>query len=341
MLHRRLRFVLAAALLGAAIDPLAAQSREQVEAAIRAYEALDYPTAAELADGALAVGGDLTAEERAVAYEVLGYSLGIMNEPDRAVQALSQMILIDPEREPDPQNLPPRLVDLWNQALGQVLVVRGMLVDSTSFVSGQGRVTLHWAVSRPSQTEVRVVGPGVNRIVHERLSNPGDIRWDWDALIDDDPVPAGTYRLVVTAREGRNEYQRAVGFSVAHAPVDTLPLLTSLPGFEKLAETEVPPRDWRPLGMSTLLTGAVGGAALALNNDAFEGARLELGLGALVSLGAGLILSLREPDPRPVPAAIRYNELVDRTLADRNREIADENVDRRRRVRLTIVEAGR
>ena len=51
-------------------------------------------------------------------------------------------------------------------------------------------------------------------------------------------------------------------------------------------------------------------------------------------------LSLRRPDPRPVPAAIRYNELVDQTLADRNAAIALENVERRRRVRLTIRRAG-
>lgn len=328
------------ALLGAT-GPLTGQARGQVEAAIQAYEALDYPRAAELADRALQDGGDLAVEDRAVAYEVLGYSLGIMNEPDRAVQALSQMILIEPEREPDPTNLPPRLIDLWNQALGQVLVVRGLLVDSTSFVSGEGEVTLHWEVSRPAETEVRVVGPGVDAVVHTRLANPGDVRWDWNAFIGEAPAPAGSYQLVVTATEGPNQYQRAVPFTIDHAPVDTVPLLTSLPGFSKLPESEIPPRDWRPLGMSTLLTGAVGGAALALNNSAFDGARLELGLGALVSLGAGLILSLRDPPPRPVPAAIRYNSLVDRTLADRNAEIALQNVDRRRRVLLSIREVQR
>ena len=325
--------------LGSSASPVAAQDDQPLVSAVRAFEGLDYTGAVEQARAALA--SPLSTSDRAVALEILGYSLGIMNQPDEAVQALSQMILLDPGREPDTQALPPRLVDLWNQALGQVLVVRGLLVDSTSFVSGDGLVTLHWETSRPADTELRVVGSGVDAVVHQRLSDPGPSRYDWTALLDATPLPEGDYRLVVTAREGRNEYQGSIPFQVAHAPVDTMAMLTSLPGFAKLPETEVPPRDWRPLGISTLLTGAVGGAALALNNSAFDGARWELGIGAVLSLGAGLAMSLRTPDARPVPAAIRYNELVDETLAERNAAIAQENEERRRRVYLTIQESGR
>jgi hypothetical protein len=255
---------------------------------------------------------------------------------------LSQMILIDPDRSPDTEALPPRLVGLFNQALEQVLIVRGLLVDSTTFVAGQAdRVVLHYEVSRPAVAELRVLGPGVDHVIESVVANPGPSRFNWDGLLDGAPVPEGDFQLIVTAQEGRNQYQRSTSFRVAHAPVDTLPFLTSLPGFQKLPETERPPRDWRPLGIATLLTGAAGGAALALSHPSFEGARVELGLSALVSIGTGLALSLRQPEARAVPAAIRYNALVDQTLVDRNEDIAAANVERRRLVELTVVEVGR
>ncbi|UCC26575.1 MAG: hypothetical protein JSU98_05605 [Gemmatimonadales bacterium] len=329
----RTPLILAFALLTLAL-PLSAQQNPRVAEAQRAFDELDYGSAAVLAEAALQE--NLSTEDRVAAYEVLGYTYGILDDADRAVAMLSQMILLDPEREPDVQALPPRLVGLYNQALGQVLVVRGLLVDSASFVSGEGRVTLHYEVSRPATAELRVVGNGVDQVIQSALTNPGPARFDWGAQLEGDPLPPGDYQLLVTAREGRSEYQGLIGFGVDHSAVDTLPLLTRLEGFDRLPETERPPRDWRPLGITTLLTGAVGGAALALNNSAFDGARLELGLSALVGLGTALALSLRRPDPRPVPAAIRYNELVDRTLQDRNAEIAQQNVERRRRVRLTI-----
>ena len=319
-------------------SPLAGQENQRVQEARQAFDQLDYARAATLAEAAL--DEPLSNRDRVLAFEVLGYAYGILDDADQAVAMLSQMIVLDPEREPDPQALPPRLVGLYNQALGQVLVVRDLLVDSTTFVAGDGAVTLHYEVSRPSMTQLRVVGNGVDEVVHETLADPGPGRYDWAAQVEGEPLPEGSYQLIVTAREGRNEYQGQVPFRVGHAPVDTVPLLTSLPGFDLLSETEQPPRDWRPLGVSALLTGAVGGAALALGNSAFDSGRLELSLAAVASLGTGLFLSLRRPEPRPVPAAIRYNELVDRSLADRNRDIARQNEERRRRVRLTIREVG-
>ncbi|NNF29569.1 MAG: hypothetical protein HKN73_20260 [Gemmatimonadetes bacterium] len=316
--------------------PLVGQVSGTVVEARRAFEELDYGRAVELAEDALE--DQLSPEERVEAYEVLGYSLGIMDEADRAVTTLTQLIVLDPDREPDTQALPPRLVSLYNQAFGQVLVVRRILVDSTSFVSGEGRVTMHWEVSRPSTARLRLVGNGIDTVIDSMLVNPGPIRYDWDAQVAGAPVPAGDYQLIVTAAEGRSEYQRSAEFGVAHSAVDTVAHISSIDGFEKQPETEIPPRDWRPLGMATLMTGAAAGAALALNNSAFDGARIELGVGAAMAIGSGLALSLRRPDARPVPLAIQLNQLIDRSIADRNQQIAEANAERRRRVLLTVVQ---
>ena len=326
----------ALACLACVATPARSQQNATVLEARAAFDELDYRRAAELAEGALTQ--NLSTGDRAAAYEVLGYSYGVLDEPDRAVSTLSQMIVLDPDREPNRQALPPRIAGLWDQAWAQVLVVRGVLVDSIGFVAGEGRVTLHYEVSRPARASLRLVGNGLDVVIDSTRVDPGPVRYDWDALVDGAPLGAGDYQLIVTAAEGRSEYQRLARFSVAHSPVDTLSLLTRVEGFEKRPETEVPPRDWRPLGVATLITGAAAGAALALNSSAFEGSRVELGIASLLSLGAGLAFSLRAPDPVPVPTAIELNRLIDRTLADRNAQIVAENQERRRRVRLTIVQ---
>jgi hypothetical protein len=335
MTHGRRYLLMALAALATPCSALG-QASETVRDARTAFDDFEYERAVQLAEAALEE--PLSEVDRVQAFEVLGYSYGILDQADRAVSTLSQMILIDPDREPDRQALPPRIANLWNQAFDQVLVVRGILVDSVQFVSGEGAVTIHYEVSRPATATLRLLGNGLDDVIDERLANPGSSRFDWNAQVGGAPLPPGDYQLLVTASEGRNEYQRLARFNVSHSAVDTLAHVSSIDGFDKVPETEVPPRDWRPLGVSTLLTGAVAGAALALNNSSFEGARVELGVAAVIGIGTGLVLSLRQPEPRPVPTAIQLNQLIDRSIEDRNAQIAAANEERRRRVRLMIVQ---
>jgi hypothetical protein len=91
-----------------------------------------------------------------------------------------------------------------------------------------------------------------------------------------------------------------------------------------------------------LYAGLLSGAAVALENSALgESEREVLGVSVLAVV-TGLAMSIKRPDPRPVPANIRYNQLLRDNLARRNAEIAEQNATRRRQVRLTIVpvEAG-
>jgi len=305
-----------------------------------AFNAFDFPRALALARQAVN-DEPLSNDDLVVAYELIGFSYGALDSADQAVQALSQMIVLDPDREPNVEALPPRLVNLYNQALGQVLVVRRMLVDSISFVAGFGAVTMHYEVSRPSIAVVRVVGNGTNAVVDSILVNPGEQRYDWDAMIDGRAIPAGEYQLIVSAAEGRNQFQAARPFTVTHGAVDTLSHLTRLEGFDQLPETETPPRDWRPLGVSALLTGLASGAALAIGSSDLGGPRRELIGVSVASLATGLVLSLRTPEARVVPQAVLYNSLLRQQLAETNRRIASDNEEIRRRVRLTIVQGPR
>ncbi len=328
-----LLLVLVGALVPAA---LSAQQHPTVREARRAYESLEYSRA--ILNARSALRARLNRADRVTVYEILAFSYGALDSTRQAVEAFRELIFLDPDREPDVQRVSPRITSLYASALGQVLVVRRVAVDSASFVAGRGGAPLRFEVSRPSRVVTRVVGQRIDVAIDSQLvAGTGFVRW-LGLTSAGDPVPPGAYQLVVTAIEGRNEFGTRVPVAVTHGPVDTLPHLTSLPGYTEQPESEVPPRNWRPLGVTVLYAGLASGAALALENTGLDvGSRRELvGVNALALL-SGFIMSIRRPDPRPVQANILYNQLLREQLAQRNAEIARENVERRRQVQLTIL----
>jgi hypothetical protein len=318
---------------------LAAQDNADVRRARAAYDGVDFGGAIVAARRALRA--ELSAADRAIAYEVLGYAYAALDSTRQAVDAFKELIFLAPDREPDVNVVSPRITSLYASALGQVLVVRHARVDSTAFVAAQGAARIHYEVSRPSQAITRVIGQGLDMVIDtQRVAGPALV--EWRALTPDGrPVPAGTYQVVVRAVEGRNEFSVPVSVRVLHGAVDTLPHLTSLPGYTEQPETVRPPRDWRPLGISALIAGVAAGASLALGNSSLSGeSRREIGGVSTLVVGIGLAMSIRKPDPQPVEANIRYNRLLREQLAQRNAEIAAQNDLRRRQVLLTVMAGG-
>ena len=70
-------------------------------------------------------------------------------------------------------------------------------------------------------------------------------------------MPAGEYRVIVTATEGRNEYAAPLRVRIGHGAVDTVRHLTRLEGYDEQEEYVRPPRDWRPLGIAALIAGVI------------------------------------------------------------------------------------
>jgi hypothetical protein len=173
-----------------------------------------------------------------------------------------------------------------------------------------------------------------------------NLRWP-AALPNGDPVPPGDYTVVVEARAGQNSFSASRLVRVSHGAVDTLPHLTALPGYTFLAETEVPPKSWRPLGLAFLYTGVAAASTLALEAGSLgRGARRQLVAVSGVALIAGIITTLRRPAPQPARANILYNRLLRDQIAERNREIARDNLARRQQVEIGVAplaraEAGR
>jgi hypothetical protein len=315
----------------------AGQTNPVLRQAQQAYDSLDYTGA--LHSALLATQQQLSQDDRIIAFELLGFTYGALDSTAQAVRAFQELIFLAPDREPSLERVSPRITSLYASALGQVLVVRRVALDSTSFIAGAGTAPIRFYVSRLAQVSTRIIGTGVDQVIDTTtMTGPGRVDWRVTGP-DGRPLPAGDYQVIVTARESsRSEYSsEPLALRIGHAALDTLPHLETLPGYQEQPEMVSPPRDWRPLALAVLYSGLATGVFFALDDrDLGSGPRtgmLAIGGGAV---GIGLGLSLRRPDPRPSPTNILYNRLLRELLARRNQEIARENADRRSQVLLTV-----
>ena len=328
----------------AVLAPAAGRAQALQNATLRraqqAYDNLEYRQA--LAFGQAALRERLAGAERARAYEVVAFSYAALDSILKAVDAFKQMVLIDPERQLDPNRVSPKAYSAFDVALRQVLLVRQLRIDSTSFVAGQGAVPIRFMVTQPARVVTRAIGVGggggpANFLVDSSAWN-GQVNVSWSPrLPNGDPVPAGSYTVVVEARLGQNTFSASQQIRVTHGRVDTLPHLTSLPGYQYLPETEIPAQTWRPLGLAFLYTGGALIGTLGLESSSLgASSKRELGVVGAAALVTGFVMTLRRPAPRPAEGNILYNRLLTEQIARRNADIAKENVARRQQVQLTI-----
>ena len=97
--------------------------------AIQAYENVEFAQVVPLARAALRER--LTTADRARAYELLAFTFAATRQPDSAISAFREVLQLDPDREIDPRQVSPRVAGYFNAALGQVMVVRQLRVDTS------------------------------------------------------------------------------------------------------------------------------------------------------------------------------------------------------------------
>ena len=304
-----------------------------------AFDNLDYRQALTL--GQASLRERLTGYERARAYEMLGFTYSGMDSILKAVDAFKQVVLIEPERQLDPNRTSPKALSAFQVALTQVLVVRQLVVDSVTFVGGQGVVPIRYTVTQPARVVTRVTGGATLRIDSTVANGQVNIRWP-ARTASGDPVPAGNYTIVVDAVVGQNNFSTSLPIRIAHGAVDTVAHLTSLPGYTYLPETEVPPKSWKPLGLALVYTGAALAGTSALSSG--DLGKVSLREGAVIGTGivvAGFVMTLKKPAPQPARGNILYNSLLREQIARRNAEIAQENTRRRQQVALTVAPVAR
>jgi hypothetical protein len=328
----------AAALLALlAVPALRAQENATVRQAVAAYDSVRPGDAIRL--GKRALTEKLSVADRARTYELLGFAYASMDSTRQATEAFRSLVLLDADRDLDPERISPKITGAFTNALATVLVVRHAKVDSSSFVVGAGAMPIEFTVTRPSRLRTRIIGEKRESLVDSSvISSIATLRWN-GLMSDGQPPATGKYRVVIEAATGGSSYERAIYLNVVASPVDTLAHLTSLPGYSLLPEMTAPPRSWKPFGIAALVTAGVAGAALALENPKLGSPSKTPIL--IVSGGALLIGGLavaQQPALVPNTANIRYNNLVKEQLAKQNRDIAADNARRRMQVRLTITE---
>jgi len=335
---RRSTWLLALPLLCAA-PALAAQTVQNatLRRAQQAFDNLDYRQALTTAHASLRER--LTGFERARAYELLGFTYSGMDSILKAVDAFKQVVLIEPERDLDPNRTSPKALSAFQVALTQILVVRQLRVDSVNFIGGQGAVGIRYTVTQPSRVVTRVTGGTMGSIRIDSTVATGQVNLRWPARMPSgDPVPAGTYNVVVEATVGQNSFSTSQPIRITHGVVDTLAHLTSLPGYTYLPETEVPPKSWRPMGLALVYSGIALAGTSALSHGDLGSASMREGgvIGGGIVL-AGFIMTLKKPAPQPARGNILYNSLLREQIVRRNTEIAQENIRRRQQVALSVV----
>jgi len=333
----------ALALVGLLLLASSAEAQsEEVKRAQAAYEDLDYAGAIAAAKAALAAS--LDRDDQVAVYELLGFAYGALDSTRQAVDAFQQLIFLDPDREPDVERVSPRITSLYAFALGQVLVVRRLHVDSSQFIAGQGSASVRFEVTRAARMRTRLIGPGVDMVIDTQTVAGGvPSGFAWRAMSSDSsPLPPGEYQMITTAYEGaRNEFASPpLGIRVTREARDTLAHLTRLAGYEEQPEMVSPPRDYRPMLLSLLYTGIGAGLYLAAEDGELgTGPRTALISVSVAALGTGLFISLRTPEPRPSQTNILYNQLLRDLLARQNADIARENATRRSQIVLTVAPA--
>jgi len=220
--------------------------------------------------------------------------------------------------------------------------VRLLDADSSQFIGGQGFVPIRYTVTSRARVRARAVS-GQTSVLLDSSITVGQVNLRWTTRAPNgDPVPPGTYTIVVEATAGQNSFSTSRQLRVAHGAVDTLPHLTSLPGYTYLPETEVPPKSWRPMGLALVYTGVALAGTSALSNGDLGSTSLREGgaIGAGIVL-AGFVMTLKKPAPQPARGNILYNQLLREQISRRNTEIAQENTRRRQQVALSVVPVPR
>jgi hypothetical protein len=313
-----------------------AQSNPTLRRANTAYNSLSFSQAITLARQASRER--LSPEDQARAYELLAFSYASLDSTRQATEAFKQTLLLNPDRVLDLGRVSPKITSAFALALAQVLVLRDLRVDTAEFIAGAGALPIKFTVTRTARLRTRLVGPGGEITVDSALGE-GAVRLQWNGLLSNGLPPArGNYRLIVEANAGRDSYAASLPVRIDPGQVDTLPHLTSLPGYDLLPETVIPPRSWKPVGLALMATSVALGGSLALESSKLGGGGrreiLTIGTGAAL---VGLFATMKRPAPVPARANILYNSLVREQLSRRNAEIAAENAARRRQVKLAIV----
>lgn len=333
-----------AALLLAALLPAGVSGQESPQTAlldrgIRAYQTLDYETAASLLRRALAASAPdtLTSVERVRALTYLAATDFYRDRRDSATMVFSRLVRMAPRARPDPLIFPPEVTAVYDAVRRATKVVAADLPDTIVDLNG-GHYPIRLAASSFHEIVVTLEQED-GRFLRGLYAGPiGDtlqVRWDGTDSAGV-PLSTGQYVIAVTSRPTPGgEVLRVLRVPLevkAGGGRDTLPWPATPP-------TPLPERARSGPALRALAAGFLGGtAALALPSVVAQDAHpagARFAVAGAVSL-AGLFGYFAHKPGRPLPenvVANRERRAAWQIVVD---SVRRENGARRREVRLTI-----
>lgn len=339
----RRRLLGAAATVLAAVSPLSGQSTAGLLAqGIKAYQNLDYETAAGTLRRAFAVrsGPDtLVGTERARAFTYLAASDLYRGRRDSAYAVFRRLVAFNPRYRPDPLIFPPEVTNIFDFAREATKIVVADYAADTSLKIGVDRFPLHLFASSFHQISValkRENGTTVRTLYTGPISDSLDLRWDGTdtAVLTSD---TGNFRLTITslpstAGQGQRVLQIPLALRIVRR--DTLPLPPA-PSDSLFLPERASGRE----GTKTLIRGGlVTAGVLVLPSLVAEGVGPS-GPKAVVAGGvaiASIVGFFVQRPGRPLPDNIAANQATRDRWRTQHDAVARQNADLKRQVRLDI-----
>ena len=336
------RALLALAVLAIALAPGAgAQTTpDDLARGIRAYQNLDYDSAAALLRAALepARRPALSDADRIRALVYLGSTELFREHRDSAAAAFGRVLLLDPRYRPDQLVFPPEVSGLFQEVRLATRVVAVSVALVTQIAAPADRLVAWLYAASDHQVEAAVLR--ANGVPLRSLYSGGvgdSLQVLWDGRGDGGvPVEAGSYVLRVDSRGSTGRVVRSleVPLDVAALRGDTLTLPPPPADSLFLPEHTAPGGGWNALatGLAAAVTVVVL-PSLVAGGSSGMGERFAVA-GALGVAGvAGFQLQHR---PRPIPRNIAANQVLRLRWQRQADSVRVRNAARRQDARLVI-----
>ncbi len=303
----------------------------------------DYGNAVSLLRQALspAVAEQLQPEQLAEALAYLGAAETLRGARNSGAAVFRALAIREPRYRVDDQAFPPQVTQVARSARTQVFAVRVALPRAAAFRLGQGELPVSLQASAPHEVTAEVLhrdGRPVRTLYVGMLADSLVLRWDgrdssgflvWDGRDPTGVVTAPTgYQVVVTSRSVAGQVVRRVHvpLELDAYPQDTLPHPAT-----PHDSLYLPTRLERGPGLEALVTGVIGGAAIALLPSAMaQGSELStarFAVGGAISVAGIVGLVARFPG-RSLRGNIRSNEAIREEWRTRVAAIEQENATR-------------
>ncbi len=309
---------------------------------IRAYQNLDYDSAAVLLRAALSQPGSppLGDSGLARALTYLGATEIFRGHRDSAVAVFAQLLNLNPRYRIDQLVFPPDVTNVFQQVRLTTRAV-AVVVPPTTPIAAPGDRLVIWlyaASYHPATVTISGQDRGELRTLYDGgLSDSLQLLWDARAP-DGSPLDTGRYQLRVDSRgdDGRVVRSVAVNLDLTLAGVDTLPLPP--PPAESLFKPEYAPGASGVRGLLTGLAAAVVVIALPSIVAGHGGTADRFAVAAALGVAGGLAMPFQRRS-RAIVDNIAANDALRRAWRQQADSVHAANVALRRGAQL-LIKAG-